>query len=132
VPGTCSFENLLGILPTGTSSLSGFGLDVQVNEEEAREEGAKGDGKVCAELDLQCDRVRGQGLNDGVQGEGRGGNGSDGQCTGGDLSEGGLGNCEIGRRAKAEVTTREINRRMEDTEKISFYRSEGTQSSGSG
>lgn len=95
---------LLGILSTGTSSLSGFGLDVQVDEEEAREESAQGDGKVCAELDLQCDRVRRQGLNDGVQGEGRGGDGSDRQCSGGDLSEGGLGDCGIDKGATSRVS----------------------------
>lgn len=76
---------LLGVLATGTSSLTRLSLDEKVNEEKAGKECSEENGEVGAELDLEGKGVGGHGLNDGVKGEGRGREGSNGEGTDGGL-----------------------------------------------
>jgi len=76
---------LLGVLATGTSSLTRLSLDEKVNEEKAGKECSEENGEVGAELDLEGKDVGGHGLNDGVKGEGRGREGSNGEGTDGGL-----------------------------------------------
>lgn len=92
----CVFEtlwrsNLLRVLTTGLTSLTRLGLDEQVDEEKARKEGSEKDGKVGTELNLKGNSVRGHGLDDGVHGKGRGGDGGSRDGSGG-----GLGKVEVG------------------------------------
>ena len=56
---------LLGVLATGTSSLTRLSLDEKVNEEKAGKECSEENGEVGAELDLEGKGVGGHGLNDG-------------------------------------------------------------------
>lgn len=101
--------NLLGILSAGASSLSRLGLHVKVDQEEAGQERAEEDGEVGAELDLQGEGLRGEGRDDGVGGEGRGG---DGGRDGGDSGllevEAGLsdplGNCHEAKMTEISAT----------------------------
>jgi hypothetical protein len=60
---------LLGVLASSTSSLSGFGLDEKINEEEDWKKSSESDGKVSAELNLKSNSVGRQCLNNGVKGE---------------------------------------------------------------
>jgi len=92
-------EHLLGILSTISSSLTRFGLHEKVDQEKAGKESAQKNGKVGTELNLKGKGLGGEGLYDGVHGEGGGGNGGDGDGGNGSLLhvEAGfdeaLGNC---------------------------------------
>ena len=76
---------LLGILASGSSGLTRFSLDEKVDQEKARKEGSKNNGKVGTELNLKRKSLCWEGLNDGVHGEGRGGD-----SGGGDGGDGSL------------------------------------------
>ena len=91
--------HLLGILSTITSSFTRFGLNVKVDQEKDGKESAQKNGKVGTKLNLKGKGLGGEGLYDGVHGEGGGGNGGDGDGGNGSLLhvEAGfdeaLGNC---------------------------------------
>lgn len=69
-------KNLLGVLSTSLSSSTSLGLGVKVDQEKSWEEGSEKNGKVSSELNLKGKSLCWESLNDGVHGEGRGGDGS--------------------------------------------------------
>jgi len=86
-------RNLLGILSSGLSSLTGFSLDVKVDQEKGGEEGSQKNGEVGSKLNFKGEGLGREGLDDGVNCEGRGGDSSDGDGSDGSLLNGLLGNC---------------------------------------
>jgi len=86
-------RNLLGILSSGLSSLTGFSLDVKVDQEKGGEEGSQKNGEVGSKLNFKGEGLGREGLDDGVNCEGRGGDSSDGDGSDGSLLNGPLGNC---------------------------------------
>ena len=74
---------LLGILSTGLSSSTGLSLGVKVDQEKGWKEGSEKNGKEGSLLNLKGEGLCWEGRDDGVHGEGRGG---DGGRDGGDGS----------------------------------------------
>jgi len=74
---------LLGILSTGSSGSTGLTLGVKVDQEKAWKEGSEKNGKEGTLLNLKSEGLCWEGRNDGVHGEGGGG---DGGRNGGDGS----------------------------------------------
>ena len=70
-------------------------MDEQVDKEQAWKKSSKCNGHVSTELNLKGNSVGGEGLDDVVQGEGRGGQSSNWQGSG-SLGDGGLGDCGSG------------------------------------
>lgn len=86
-------KKLLGILSTFSASLSGFSLSVKVDQEKNGEESSKKDSEVGTELNLKGEGLCGEGCDDGVHGEGGGGDSGRDGCNGGLLQvEAGLSN----------------------------------------
>ena len=91
--------DLLGINTSLTSGLSGFSLDEKVDKEQAWKKSSKCDSHVSTELNLKGNRSGGHSLDDGVHGEGRGGQSSNWQGSS-SLDKGSLGNYSNKRGAK--------------------------------
>ena len=78
---------LLGIDTSFTSSPAGFGLDEEVDKEQAWKKSSKGNSQVSTELNL-----KGKGVGGEVNGEGRGGSDESGGRNS-SLGEGSSSNC---------------------------------------
>ncbi len=68
-------------------------MDVKIDEEKYGKEGSEDNGKVCSELNLKGNRVGGEGLDDGVHGEGGGGHDRGRDGSNGSLQANILDNC---------------------------------------
>jgi hypothetical protein len=99
-------SHLFRVDTTLTSGLSGFGLDVKVDEEKNGKESSKSNGKVGTELDLKGNRVGGKRLDDRFHSKSRGSESGNGQGTeGGNLVKGNLrGNCRKNQDEKSRVS----------------------------
>ena len=98
-PENDAVHRLLGILSTFSASFSGLGLDEKVDKEQARKKSSQSDRHVSPELNLQSNRSRGHGFNDGVQSKCWSSNGGNGQCTGSNLAKS-LGNWKRSRKRR--------------------------------